>query len=121
MVNKQEVDYKDLLEKVTEIHEEVVDCYRYLNHQFSQREEKIMEKAMIGFPEENQSRIIPARGGYQSRKVLGRGEYQSHKVPVREEHQREKLRQGGFGDDKIRDEKKIGDEEYLDVHNGLKT
>ncbi|KAM3151299.1 hypothetical protein ABEW05_008366 [Botrytis cinerea] len=121
MVNKQEVDYKDLLEKVTEIHEEVVDCYRYLNHQFSQREEKIMEKAMIGFPEENQSRIMPARGGYQSRKVLGRGEYQSHKVPVREEHQREKLRQGGFGDDKIRDEKKIGDEEYLDVHNGLKT
>lgn len=73
MVNKQEVDYKDILEKVAEIHEEVVDRYRHLDHQFSQRQEKIMAKAMIDLQGENQ-RLI----------VLGRGQ-----------HQKEKLRQGG--------------------------
>ncbi|KAF7859664.1 hypothetical protein EAF04_008743 [Stromatinia cepivora] len=47
MVNGQEVNHKDLLAKVREIHENVDYCCRDLRTKVSQRQEKLMEKSMI--------------------------------------------------------------------------
>lgn len=45
MVNKQEVNYQDLLEKVREIHKEVVGCHFRLDEQFYRRQKELTGKA----------------------------------------------------------------------------
>ncbi|KAF7890442.1 hypothetical protein EAF00_008757 [Botryotinia globosa] len=47
MVNRQEVNYQDLVEKVREIHKEVAGCYFRLHGQFARRQKELTEKAKI--------------------------------------------------------------------------